>query len=428
MNANVNLGLNNLIAGKLQQTKLQKNNTAKAAGSSSAFMQMLQLLMEENGGSPYPSGVTQDGVISGLTGSVLTNPALTGETGAGGAVNLPGYGQSEKTQDEEIYDSMLAMMGGINYTYPYLYAGGALSGGTANNIGSEDYIRNILPLIEAYGQEGVNAAQYGDAQNPLGQMPYLTEPGLAEPAADAAKGVFYGNVQNPLQGMEQQADFNKENPDSKASLQAENPNETGGSEKIIPEARKLIQEIEGDRSRLIDDLDRKKELAEYSINLYKGPDKVIEVSDQSSQIKPTVLSQVEDKIILMAGQEKNGTGDVKYVTMELHPESMGKVDIKMTMEDKRILVEIKASNEETQKLLSSNIAELVRVLNKDGDTNINVIIKSYVPIFPENLPDYNENGGHGRQYANQEHQGGDTKKDDEDSTFSQIVNARLNNT
>jgi len=47
-----------------------------------------------------------------------------------------------------------------------------------------------------------------------------------------------------------------------------------------------------------------------------------------------VLAQVEDKIVMMA---KDGT---QQVTMELFPENLGKVNIKMSIEAEKMIVEI----------------------------------------------------------------------------------------
>jgi flagellar hook-length control protein FliK len=98
--------------------------------------------------------------------------------------------------------------------------------------------------------------------------------------------------------------------------------------------------------------------------------KIIEVSDESSKIGNEVLSQVEDKIIMMT---KDG---IKYVSMELSPESLGKIDIKMFIEKEQMTVEIVALNKDTEKILVLHADELANILNKENDTSVNVVVKT----------------------------------------------------
>jgi flagellar hook-length control protein FliK len=94
------------------------------------------------------------------------------------------------------------------------------------------------------------------------------------------------------------------------------------------------------------------------------------VSDESSKIGNEVLSQVEDKIIMMT---KDG---IKYVSMELSPESLGKIDIKMFIEKEQMTVEIVALNKDTEKILVLHADELANILNKENDTSVNVVVKT----------------------------------------------------
>jgi len=194
-------------------------------------------------------------------------------------------------------------------------------------------------------------------------------------------------------------------------------------------AEKLISQVESDRNKVKDESNIQLKFAESSKPVFDGFNKIIEVSDESSQIKASVLSQVEDKIVYMASGETEGT---KQVTMELNPKNMGKVDIKMTFENNKITVEIKASNEETQKVLSLNSEELAKVLNKSAETNVTVVVKPYESQYGQNPLDYDsQNNKHGRQRNNYYYDNNSDNDDsEEDSVFSQIINLRalkLNN-
>ncbi|MGB4439507.1 MAG: flagellar hook-length control protein FliK [Sedimentibacter sp.] len=194
-------------------------------------------------------------------------------------------------------------------------------------------------------------------------------------------------------------------------------------------AEKLITQVESYRNKVKDERNIQLEFTENNKPVLEGYNKIIEVSDESSQIKNPVLSQVEDKIVYMSSGETEGT---KHVTMELNPENMGKVDIKMTFENNKITVEIKVSNEETQKILSSNSEELAKVLNKSAETSVTVIVKPYESQYGRNPLDYDsQNNRHGRQRNNNDYYYDNNNDDsEEDSVFSQIINLRalkLNN-
>ena len=101
--------------------------------------------------------------------------------------------------------------------------------------------------------------------------------------------------------------------------------------------------------------------------------KIIPVTDESSEIRGKILSQVKDKIIITA--EKDMSGGTKIISMQLQPQNLGKIDIKLIYENERLTVEIKALNEETQKILSSNTNELKEMLGKT--LSVKILVKSF---------------------------------------------------
>lgn len=100
---------------------------------------------------------------------------------------------------------------------------------------------------------------------------------------------------------------------------------------------------------------------------YMPTGNIITVSDESSKIK-NILPQVKEKIIIMS--DNFTEGEIKSITMQLQPQNLGKVSIKLTMEEDRLIVEIKSPNKETQKILSSNINELKEMLDKTSPVEI----------------------------------------------------------
>ncbi len=96
-------------------------------------------------------------------------------------------------------------------------------------------------------------------------------------------------------------------------------------------------------------------------------EKAIKISDEASIVRDSVMNQIKDQIVLMKADGK------QTVTMQLTPENLGKLDIKMVFEKGNLSVEIMASNPKTHSLILSNISELKSVLQNSftDRTNIN---------------------------------------------------------
>jgi flagellar hook-length control protein FliK len=198
---------------------------------------------------------------------------------------------------------------------------------------------------------------------------------------------------------------------------------------------KLVAEIEGNSEKQKNEFNFNVETQmpkEYFIN---GDNKIITLSDESSRIKSQVLSQLKDKIVFHTEKAPTSKNEIKHVTMELQPHNLGKVDVKITFQDNKITVEIKALNEETQKILSSNAGELANILNKSTESSINIVVKnselqherqqlSYNQSQEQSYNEsYDQNDGHGRQrgFYYKENK---NKDSDEDSTFTELINLR----
>lgn len=226
--------------------------------------------------------------------------------------------------------------------------------------------------------------------------------------------LIYGSKQKPdnFQSLKMQEQINPvQEKVSVDSPQAEFIKE------ISTYAEKLITQIENSRNKLKDEIDLNANMAQNN-RLMFSENKIIQVSDESSYIKSSAISQIKEKIELMVSEGTNGT---KEVTMELQPENLGKVNIKMFYEDKKLTVEIKALNEETSKLLMSNTQELAKVLNKTVDSNVNVVVK-HDSTYAENPLDYNQDKGQNQQKNNYTYSG-NNQDDNDDDMFSQIMNS-----
>ncbi len=193
---------------------------------------------------------------------------------------------------------------------------------------------------------------------------------------------------------------------------------TEGLKEISTYAQKLITQIENSRNKFKNEIDYNAGLAQKN-KLMFSENKIIEVSDESSYIKSSAISQIKDKIELLVSERTNGT---KEVTMELQPEKLGKVNIKMFYEDNKLTVEIKALNEETSKLLMSNSQELAKVLNKTVDSNVNIVVKHDETAYGQNPLDYNQDQSKNQQKNNYTYSG-KNQDDNDDDMFSQIMNS-----
>ena len=205
-------------------------------------------------------------------------------------------------------------------------------------------------------------------------------------------------------------------------------------------AEKLISQIEDNRSSLKNEIDFKANLLMANArNVEQGHNHIITVSDEASEIKPQIMSQVAEKIVFTAEEEPGAEGRIKYVTMELQPHDLGKVDIKMVFEGDKLTVEIKALNKETQKILQSNAKELTDILSKGTKMVVDVIVKDNYNQYENHAVNnahnnrqqeqhnYNQNNNDEARQQERNKDGnyhrGDSDKDEE-GIFSQMINLR----
>lgn len=203
----------------------------------------------------------------------------------------------------------------------------------------------------------------------------------------------------------------------------------------------MIKNIKNEEAPLLKE--EKEKNFDATVNMNTAPEAtamhgekiIVNISDEASQLKPQILNQVGDRIKVMA-EKGEAPGSIKHVEMELNPEHLGKINIKMIFDNDKITVEIKAINKETQKILSSGTGELSEILKKSTDLPIGIVVKndenqgkglqSHYNSWNENNGNnekYDQQGGRGRQrnsYYNEDA----GKENDEESIFSELINIR----
>lgn len=214
------------------------------------------------------------------------------------------------------------------------------------------------------------------------------------------------------------------------------------TEKLLSSIKDNEDKPKNDVNKVNEDNEANEASFEAQVAMQKIPidsenNKVITVSDESNNIKSQALPQIKDKIVFMSEEGVDGGNGIKHVTMQLQPHNLGKVHIKMTFDNNKVTVEVKALNEETQKILASNIEELANQLNKTSDSVFNVIIKSNDSLNEQVLKyNYNADQGNEQQYLNQNNNSPNehgrqrnhyysNNNDDEnveDGVFSQLIN------
>lgn len=384
---NVNMNLNNLLTNQVQNAVMQQNGNIKNQHNGS-FINMLNMLMTQKSStdsSGFLNNNSADSSVNAnamelLLGNNIKNFINLSDAGISDDQSiswLTELNKEEKTDSKDVNSNLISMLGGYNFMNSFIKNPDIEAAKEAYSAINSDYDKNLK------GISYVNPKAYGTA--------------------------------NDVTKNNQQGTINKDAAQLSEVSVKENVKDLSSS------AEKLISQIESDKNKFKEEFNYQVELTENKPML-EGNNKIIEVSDESSQIKSSVLSQVKDKIVFMASEGHDGT---KQVTMELNPENMGKVDIKMTFENNKITVEIKALNEETHKILSSNAEELAKALNKNAETNVNITVKPHESQYGQNPLDYNsQNNGHGRQRNNNLYYSNESDDSEEDSVFSQIINLR----
>lgn len=126
----------------------------------------------------------------------------------------------------------------------------------------------------------------------------------------------------------------------------------------------------------------------------QNDNKIIKISDESSVLKESVITQVKDQIVLMKAEGK------QTVTMQLTPENLGKLDIKMVFENGNLSIEILTSNPKTHSIILSNISELKSILQNSFADKTFMNMEAQKQPFEQNNNQNNQ--GYNQQHSHQE--------------------------
>ncbi len=127
-------------------------------------------------------------------------------------------------------------------------------------------------------------------------------------------------------------------------------------------------------------------------------DEVIEITDESNKLNSAVTTQVKDKVNLMYNEKTS------QITMQLDPENLGKIDIKMSFGEDSLKLEITTFNEETNKILNSSVSDLISTLKSNSEKPVEVIFKSEISHNDKHF-NYNQaNENNDQNYQNQKQQ------------------------
>lgn len=196
-----------------------------------------------------------------------------------------------------------------------------------------------------------------------------------------------------------------------------NSNLNSLNEEVVNQNDKVKNE-----SKLNVDVDFRKSIVENKNVIFSNNNKIIEISDESAELKTNVLNQVKDKIVLMAN-DKEGTQEVN---MELFPENLGKVNIKMSIEADKITVEIMALNEKTGNILLSNVQELTKVLqNNFSNGTVNVIVtENSLNQYNQSNLNYNQQQNNKEQNYKNQFLNNEITDLNEDNKITEMINLR----
>lgn len=127
-----------------------------------------------------------------------------------------------------------------------------------------------------------------------------------------------------------------------------------------------------------------------------SPEKVtVKISDTPAAAKTPVSSQVADAVV------QNFKAGKQQFQVDLYPQSLGKVSVKLLAENGTLTIEIAAANPKTQSLLASSSGEIRSLLH--ASTGQTVQVTAQQP-GAQQYPDHNGAGQHQQQQSSTQQQ------------------------
>lgn len=185
------------------------------------------------------------------------------------------------------------------------------------------------------------------------------------------------------------------------AVQASKGNNVAEEVIVASEANSLGKEVIDNNKELDNSIINESLLNVNGVDVQSNS-KTIKINDESSIIKESVMEQIKDQIVLMKSNGK------QTVTMQLTPENLGKLDIKMVFEKGNLSVEIIASNPKAHSLILSNISELKSVLQNSIADRTFINMETSKQAFEQNANQNNH--GHNSQHSHQERHDGNERE------------------
>lgn len=142
--------------------------------------------------------------------------------------------------------------------------------------------------------------------------------------------------------------------------------------------------------------------------------KIAEVNPESS-LRENVFEQIKEQVLMMKEDNK------QTVTMQLRPEELGKLDIKMIFERGNLSVEILTSNEKAHSLILSNISELESILKNNTLSDKNFMnFENTRQLSEENARQNNQ--GYNHRNSEQQQEQGEAKSGQDKFLITELDN------
>ena len=135
---------------------------------------------------------------------------------------------------------------------------------------------------------------------------------------------------------------------------------------------------------------------------------------ETAEIKVPLAAQLSEKIISQLQTSENGKSTF---TMTLNPETLGKIDVKITSEAGKVAVEITAHSSQTQSVLSER-AEAVREVLKQSGVELEKFQVVYSPEKPQ-TEHRSYDGSSKNPYSDSSES--ESEKDEETDEFAQLL-------
>lgn len=135
---------------------------------------------------------------------------------------------------------------------------------------------------------------------------------------------------------------------------------------------------------------------------------VVAISDASTQIQKPVLQQVADQIVHNYNQNKS------EFKMDLYPENLGKVSVKLSVENSILTVSLSADDPKTQSLLMSHAGHIQSMLQNTVSRDVQVVDSRQNLWYQQNQ----DGSRHQQNQQNQQQQQSDYSVDTGEDTMN----------